>query len=65
MSAQIIPFVEPMTVDRAWAIYSAHVSQMIADPQLLADREWMEQRARLDARWQALYAKSGELEQCQ
>ena len=48
---EVVAFVAPGAVDDAWEAYRAHTAKSFDDPALGLDRSYMEQRARLHAKW--------------
>lgn len=55
MSATIIPFITDEDTDEAWTTFAAHSAQLVSNPHLLLDRDFMEKHARLHDRFQRLY----------
>lgn len=54
MSA-VLRLADKCAVDQAWDEYAVHMRRAMDDQRLLLDREWMEQRAVLQRRFDRLY----------
>lgn len=54
MSAQVLEIVPKETVDSAWEAYQRHAQRAFDDRKLLLDRGYMEEWARLEARFKRL-----------
>jgi hypothetical protein len=57
----VIPIVSQEAAERAWEDYRAHMLEARSNPNLLVDREWMQQRRRLERRWERLFDRMDEL----
>jgi hypothetical protein len=55
MTAAIIPFVSKADVDAAWIRFQDHVQRALDEPELLKDREFMEQWAHRERRFKKLF----------
>jgi hypothetical protein len=58
MSADIIPMVCPSRLDEAWDEHCHFARKVIAEPQLLLDRRFMEGAVKAEARWKRLFLLS-------
>lgn len=57
MSAQIIDLPSTDSVDRAWDAYAAHVARSRFDHELLLDRDYVSEWARLERRFKDLFLR--------
>lgn len=51
----VVPLICTSAVDSAWEAYCQHAGRSRADPDLLHDREYVEQWARLESRFKRLF----------
>lgn len=54
MSADVIPIASSNDVDEAWEAFSTHAQKSFDDRRLLLDRGYVEQWAKLEARFKKL-----------
>ena len=54
MMGEVLDIAPRVTVDQAWEAYRAHAARSFDDKQLLLDRGYVEEWARLEARFKRL-----------
>lgn len=59
-SSNVVPLVSKSAVEAAWEEYAAWMRQAENDPSRWSDREWVQQRAVLNRRFDQLYLRAVE-----
>lgn len=51
----VIPIVSQQAAEEAWEAYRSHFARAVDDPRLMVDKHFMEEKRRLENRWNRLF----------
>ena len=55
MVGEVIQITSQAAAEAAWEAYRAHAVRQLENPSLIMDREYMEEKRRLEMRWNRLF----------